>query len=130
MSLNFQATQFSVMRELGVMSTTLSADSTEDDDWYLLLQYKASYDAQDVKFGMDKPYIEICGQGCSWYGNIVEFQLSRDRVTVQMSADAAQHMGNDGAIEVTFVLGEEDFAQLRSALGETFKDAGYFRDLV
>jgi hypothetical protein len=130
MSLNFQATQFSVMHERGVLSTTLSTDSTEDDDWYLLLQHKASYNAQDIKFGMDKPSIEICGQGWSWYGNIVEFQLSRDRVTVQMSADAAKYMGNEGAIEVTFVLGDEDFGQLRSALGETFKGAAYFRDLM
>jgi hypothetical protein len=75
---------------------------------------------------MDKPYIEYCGQGWSWYGNIYRFDLLRDRVKVQMNSDAAEHMGNDGFIEVAFALSDAEFATLRAALARTVRGQPYY----
>ncbi len=124
----FHATTFNVTEERGVLITTLAAPSTEEEDFYLMLQHKEEHDAQDVKFGMDKPYIEYCGQGQSWYGHILSFGLSRDRIRIRMDEEAAAHMRNDGHIEVTFELGEVEFAELRSAVHATFEGQLYFAD--
>jgi Immunity protein 10 len=128
MSTGFHATSCNVTEESGVLITTLAAPSTEEEDFYLMLQHKAEHDAQDVKFGMDIPYIEYCGQGWSWYGHILSFGLSRDRVCIRMDEEAAAHMRNDGHIEVTFQLSEVEFANLRSAVHATFKGQPYFAD--
>jgi hypothetical protein len=122
----FAATELSVLDENGVLITTLSAPSTDDDDFYLMFQHKAQYTAQDVKFGMAKPYVEYCGQGCSWYGEMEAVELLADRLRVRMSKVAADHMENGGLLEVSFELGESEFGQLRNALKRTFDDQPYF----
>ncbi len=126
----FAATELSVLEEHGVLVTTLSASSTDDDDFYLMFQHKDRYTAQDVKFGMNKPYVEYCGQGCSWYGEMEAVELWADRLRVRMSKVAADHMQNGGLLEVSFVLGESEFGQLRSALKRTFNDQPYFVEPV
>jgi Immunity protein 10 len=128
MPTGFHATNCKVSEEHGVLVTALGAPSTEEEDFYLMLQHTEKHDEQDVKFGMDKPYIEYCGQGWSWYGHILSFNLSRDRVRMQMDSGAAAHMRNDGAIEVTFDLNEAEFAVLRAAVGTTFNGQSYFTD--
>jgi len=128
MPTGFAATDFSVASENGVLVTALRAPSTDEDDFYLMLQHKEPYTKQDVKFGWDKPYIEYCGQGWSWYGHILSFELHRDRVRVQMDEEAAKHMDNDGTIEVMFKLDDSQFAELRGACRKTFAGRSYFTD--
>ena len=127
MSVGFDATDFSVTEEDGVLITALGAPSTDEDDFYLVLQSRDTCSAEDRRFGSDQPYLEYCGQGWSWYGHIESFELRRDRVLIQMDHTAAQRMRNDGAIEITFQLDEEQFDRLRAALERTFKNAEYYR---
>jgi hypothetical protein len=128
MPTGFLATQFSVTEEHGVLVTALRGPSTENDDFYLMLQHKDRYTEQDAKFGMNQPYIEYCGQGWSWYGHIEHFELLRDRVKVKLDQAAASHMGNDGLIEVEFMLNDNEFTQLRQALRRTFREHHYFTE--
>lgn len=128
MATGFLATKFSVTEEHGVLVTALGAESTEDDDFYLMLQHKDHYTEQDRALGMDQPYIEYCGQGWSWYGHIQSFQLHRDCVVVQLDMEAASHMKNDGAINVGFKLDDGEFNQLRQTLRRTFRDRHYFTE--
>jgi len=130
MPTGFVATEFSVTEEHGVLVIALGAASTEEDDFYLMLQHSDHHTEQDARFGMNLPYIEYCGQGWSWYGHIEQFELQRDRVKVQMNSAAASHMGNDGLIEVEFALGESEFSRLRAALERTFRDQAYFVEQV
>lgn len=126
MSNSFVATEFAVIEEDGLLITTLGAPSTEEDDLYLMLQHKDEYDEQDVEFGMDKPYIEYCGQGWSWYGHILSFTLRPNGINVLMDAEAADRMQSDGRIEVNFNLSSDQFQELRSALQRTFDGQAYF----
>jgi hypothetical protein len=126
----FAATEVSVLDEHGVLVTTLSAPSTEDDDFYLMFQHKEPYTAQDTKLGMNKPYVEYCGQGCSWYGEMDAVELFTDRLLVRMSKVAAEHMQNGGLLEVSFSCGVSEFSQLRDALRRTFNGQSYFIDRV
>jgi Immunity protein 10 len=116
----FFATDVSVSAENDVLITAFGAPSTEDDDFYLMLQHNLISNEEDEKFGMDQPYIEYCGQGWSWYGHIMSFRLSRDNVTIQMDKDAATHMGNNGLIRVDFSIDDNDFITLSAALKTTF----------
>ena len=128
MPVGFDAKHFNVTDDDGVLVTALGAPSTDEEDFYLMLQHKHLYDEQDRQFGMDKPYIEYCGQGWSWYGHIVSFRLSSKRLQVRMDQEAASHMGNDGQIEVTFELPDAQFSALRAALRTTFTGCAYFAD--
>ena len=128
MPVGFTATLFSVVVERGVQIISLGAPSVGEDDFYLMLQHKDEHSLQDAKLGMDKPYIDYCGQGWSWYGHIDKFELSHDRVRVRMDTEAAAHMRNDGHIEVRFTLDDDQYAELRSALRRTFNGCGYYRD--
>ena len=92
MPTSFAATQFAVLEQDGVLTTTLQALSTEDEDYDLMLQLGLLHTKQDVELGMDKPYLEYCGQGWSWYGEIELFELFRDRVVVRMSSKAASRI--------------------------------------
>lgn len=130
MSTGFFATEFSITEERGVLVTALGTPSTEEDDFYLMLQHADHHTKQDVRLGMNQPYIEYCGQGWSRYGHIEHFELLRDRVKVQMNSAAASHMGNDGLIEIEFALSDFDFACLRAALERTFHHQAYFIERV
>jgi Immunity protein 10 len=126
MTIGFDATQLSVSEGSGVLVIVLSAPSTDDEDFYLMLQRKDTDTEQDRAFGTDKPYLEYCGQGWSWYGHIEGFELMRDRVFVRMDAVAASRMQNDGSLEVGFQFDEAQFERLRVALERTFRDAAYY----
>jgi len=130
MPVGFVATKFAVVREAGVLITTLGDASTEEEDYYLMLQHSERHSEQDVRFGMNLPYIEYCGQGWSWYGHILEFSLQRNNVTIQLDAEAAGEMQNDGRIAVGFNLSDAEFQELRSALRETFAGYAYYQDMA
>jgi hypothetical protein len=128
MPVGFVATESAVLRENGVLVITLGARSNADDDFYLMLQHQSEHSEQDVKFGMHLPYIEYCGQGWSWYGHILAFTLRRSGVRVELDAEAAKRMQNDGQIEIDFSLDQVQFQELRSALQETFAGHAYYQD--
>ncbi len=124
MPAGFAADAFAAVEDDGLLIVTLGAPSTEDEDAYLMLQHQDEYDEQDVELGMDQLCIEYCGQGWSWYAHILSFALHRDHVRVQMDAQAAQEMDNEGLLEVRFDLAQ---AQLH-ALQRTFVGRSYFHD--
>lgn len=128
MPTGFTATQFNLVQEDGTLVTALGGPSNDGGDLYLMLQHQYEHDEQDRELGFDKPYIEYCGQAWSWYGHIVRFRLRRDRIQVVMDQVAAAQMGNDGKIEVTFDLSDEQFEALRTALSTTFASQPYFLD--
>jgi hypothetical protein len=130
MPVGFVATEVHVVRHDGVLVTTLGAPSTEADDFYVMVQHKDEFSEQDVKFGMRLPYIEYCGQGWSWYGHILAFSLRRNSVKVELDAEAAERMQNDGQIEVEFNFNEVQFQRLWSALQETFTGYAYYQDVA
>ena len=128
--ISFHANHVAVTREDWGDLVMLSADEDLGSEQYLMLQAKDRYDDQDVHLGMDDIYVETCGQGWSWYGNIELFELTRNCVSVQLSRDAATRMGHDGKIEATFSLGETAFAHLRKTLQKIFDGEDYYRDLT
>jgi hypothetical protein len=127
MPVGFVATDFNAALDNGVWIVALGAPSTEEDDFYLMFQKKqGNYSRQDIKFGWDKPYIEFCGQGWSWYGHMNAIELEREIIRVAMDREAAEHMHNDGVIEVKFRLTAPEFDRLQSTLQEIFNGLEYF----
>ena len=126
--ISFHATHVSVTKEDWGTIVMWSADDNLASERYLVLQAADEYDEQDVRLGMDDIYIETCGQGWSWYGNLESFELTRNRVLVQLSHEAATHMGNDGKIEATFFLGAGAYKRLRKTLQKIFEGKDYYRD--
>lgn len=124
----FSATQFSVSRDDGVLIVALGAPSTEQDDYYLMLQRNDREREEEAGLGMNMPHIEFCGQGWSWYGHMLQAVLERNAITIHMNSEAAQRMRNEGALRVTFSLTEEQFSQLKSALREVFRGEGYYAE--
>ena len=127
MPVGFVATDFNAALENRVWIVTLGAPSTEEDDFYLMFQNKqGNYSKQDIKFGWDKPYVEFCGQGWSWYGHMNGVELKREMIRVAMGHEAAEHMQNDGIIEVKFRLTDPEFEKLKLTLQEIFNGLEYF----
>ena len=126
--ITFHATNVSVTQEDWGTLVLWSADENLACERYLMLQAADEYDEQDVRFGMDDIYIETCGQGWSWYGNIEHFELTRNRVVVQLSEEAATDMDDDGKIDATFFLGAGAYERLRKTLQKIFKGKDYYRD--
>lgn len=99
--IHIRANHVAVTREDWGDLVVLSADEDLATEQYLMLQAKDRYDDQDVRLGMDDIYVETCGQGWSWYGNIELFALTRNCVFVQLSREAASRMGNDGSKQLS-----------------------------
>jgi hypothetical protein len=129
MPVGFAATDFNAGLENGVWIVVLGAPSAEEDDLYLMFQKKhGNYSRQDIKFGWDKPYVEFCGQGWSWYGHMNAVELERGMIRVTMDREAAEHMQNDGLIEVRFNLADREYSQLQSILQEIFSGVCHFNN--
>jgi len=126
--ISFEASEVSIKQEPWGDVVILGADEDSDPDKYLALQKKDSYDEQDIRLGINDVHIEVCGQGWGWYGNIAGFDLTRDRIFVQLSSEAAADMEDDGKVEVTFSLDESTYASLRAVLHRVFKGRSFFRD--
>jgi len=104
--ISFEASEVSIKQEPWGDVVILGADEDSDPDKYLALQKKDSYDEQDIRLGINDVHIEVCGQGWGWYGNIAGFDLTRGRIFVQLSSEAAAEMEDDGKVEVTFLPGK------------------------
>jgi len=116
----FTAKELSISEKDWGLLTVLSAPSTEDEDFYLMFQSANAYDEQDIRLGMDKPYIEYCGQGWSWYGHMLRVELLADKICIQMDSEAAAEMEGDGEIVVSFEFPAPSRTELRTALDRTF----------
>jgi hypothetical protein len=128
MPTNFDAHEISVTKELDANVIALNGQSDGDEDIYLVIQYQDEYTDQDIHLGTAQPYIELSDQRWSWYGHIEKFELSRDRIQVQMDRSAALEMKNDGEFEVRFILDDLKFAELRTALECAFHRQAYFHE--
>ena len=126
MPVGFVATDFDAGLENDVWVAVLGAPSTGEDDFYLMFQNKEKYSRQDVQLGMNQPYVEFCGQGWSWYGHMKKVELQRSMIRVCMDNEAAEHMKNDGILEVQFNLPDSQFVQLQSVLQSIFGSVEYF----
>ena len=126
--ISFHANHVVVTREDWGDLVVWSADENFTSELYLMLQAKEPYTDQDVRFGMNDIYVETCGQGWSWYGNIEFFELTRNRVSVQLSSEAATRMRDDGKIEGTFSLDETAYSRLQNTLRKIFDGKNYYRD--
>ena len=130
MPTSFIAKQVFVEEEHGILVVALSAPSTAEEDFYLILQHKNEYDEQDLRLGMNEPYVEFCGQDWSWYGHVDSFVLMRDRINIRMNSVAADRMKNDGDIQVQFAIDDHSFSDLGSALRIVFRGQSYFTEAV
>ena len=128
MSAGFTATELSVLQEDDALITTLAVPTAKGEHVYLMFQRADEYDEQDMALGMDEPYIEYCGQESSWYGHMHAVILHPNRLSVQMDAEAAMQMDDDGQIDVRFNLTPERYAQLQQALRTTFDGCEYYRE--
>ena len=128
MPTGFSSTQLSISRNDGVLIIALGAPSTEQEDYYLLLQRNEAESTEDAKLGTSGPHVEFCGQQWSWYRHMLQVRLLRDSITISMSAEAARAMRNDGILRIGFNMTEEQYSQLRLALSECFRDEGYYTE--
>jgi hypothetical protein len=119
--IEFTADMFQAVEEEWGLVTRLDAPSTEEEDFYLMLQRADEFDAQDVALGMDKYYIEFCGQGLSWYGHVERFDLRRTEIRVLMDAFAREEKEMDGVVIVRFDLDDQKFRHLRQCVEHTFE---------
>jgi len=130
MAIIFHASMLDISEEDWGIRIILSVDDTLEAERYLMIQRKRTFTDQDVRFGMDDVYIETCGQGWSWYGHIDSFDLFDTRIRVQLDAEAARRIGDDGVIEVSFDPAHEKRAALRAALRKTFAGKACYSDRV
>jgi Uma2 family endonuclease len=94
----------------------------------LMLQRGYEFDEQDIVLGMDRLYLERSGQGHSAYGEILEFQLWRDHVSVLLDEMTAKKLGCESEIEIIFDLCSMRFAELRTGLSSLFDGFDCFHD--
>ena len=120
MPIEFTATQFSATQKDWGLLTILTGPSTDEQDFYLMLQRADKFDARDVARGSDKYYIEFCGQGLSWYGHVERFELLRSEIRLKMDAFARNEKGMDGVVIVHFSLDDAAFRRLRQSVERTF----------
>jgi len=128
MSAGFNATELSILEEDEALITTLALPQPGGDPLYLMLQRADEFDEQDVALDMDEPYIEYCGQGFGWYGHMHAVILHPNRLSVQMDAEAAMQMDDDGQIDVRFDFSPAQFGRLQLALRATFEGCDYYRE--
>ena len=124
----FHASQVAVSRESWGYVVAWHADRDPESERDLILQSKDRFDEQDVRLGMNDVYIETCGQGWSWYGNIESFEFANECARVTLSAAAALRMMDDGVVEVTFSLDPTKLEELRVALRHIFSGRDYYRE--
>lgn len=87
-----------------------------DGSPYLMFQGSYGYSDDDIRLGMNQPYVEITNQGWSWYGHMSRVELLRTSLTLQMDQEAQRRMEQDGCVTVRFKLDESEFAQLEAQL--------------
>jgi hypothetical protein len=128
MPITFHAPIVDISEENGGTLIAFAEGNPSDETPYLIIHCKDSFSEDDIRVGMDDVYLETCGQGWSWYGHIRSVESARNRLRVQLDAEAAAEMGDTGAIEVTFDLADSSFENLRTALRRVFKQRGYYSE--
>lgn len=130
MPIGFEALFIDTADVESVMRIILSADDTLEAERYLMFQRDSEPSQQATALGMDDVHVETCGQGWGWYGHIEEVELGRDRLSVQLDAEAAAKMRDTGRIDVTFSLSSTRFDELRTALRRVLGERAYYREVV
>jgi Immunity protein 10 len=130
MAIIFHASMLDISEEDWGIRIILSVEDTLEAERYLMIQRKDTFTDQDVRLKMDDVYIETCGQGWSWYGHIDSFELFDTRIRVQLDAEAARRIGDDGVIEVSFAPTAAKRAALRAALRRSFAGRACYSDRV
>ena len=126
MKISFHAGEVAISHEDWGLIVGLKGESSDELDYYLMLQRQKEFDEQDVKLGMADVYIEVCGQGMSWYGNIDSFELHPASVEVELSEAAATEVGIERGIHISFP--PERHIELSVALREVFAGRRYYRE--
>ncbi len=101
-----------------------------EDEKYLMLQRMKNPSLADRLFGFSKVYIEVCGQGWSWYGNIKRFELSDSTVRVELSRHAAKEMSDDGIVEITYLIEQEKKAEWGKIIHRIFGGCKVFEGKI
>lgn len=105
-----------------------SVDETLEAERYLMIQRAREFSNEDVQLGMNDVYIETCSQGWSWYGHIVAVELLKGMIKIQLDAEAAARLDDNGLNEVSFDVPEHEFKHLRAALGRAFVGRSYYSE--
>lgn len=105
-----------------------SVDETLEAERYLMIQRAREFSNEDVRLGMNDVYIETCGQGWSWYGHIVAVELLKGMIKIQLDAEAAARLDDNGLLEVSFHVPEDEFTHLRASLRRAFVGRTYYSE--
>ncbi len=68
-------------------------ETTDDDSWGLLFMECLDVDEQDVALGMDTYCLVVDPGQATWYGGVVECELTSGRLRLLLTEDAAKTLG-------------------------------------
>lgn len=128
MPITFNASVVRATEESWGTLILFSVDETLEAEQYLMIQRQREFSKQDARFGMNDVYIETCGQGWSWYGHILAVELLKGMIKIQLDAEAAARLNDNGVIEVSFELAEDEFWHLTSSLRRAFVGRSYYSE--
>lgn len=96
---------------------------------YLNLQ-RAHPPVPDEETGATPPdeqvYLERLGQACAARGGVEVCQLGRTCLRLRVSEDTARRLRGASEFEITFKIGEPEFARLRDLLRKLFRGVSGF----
>jgi hypothetical protein len=101
---------------------------TVDSRQYLMLQRSYEFDERDIELGTNEVYLERDDQFWSAYGGILYFALERNRALIKLGGETAAKLGGESDYEISFDVGDYQFAVLRNGLTKVFKDFGCYVD--
>jgi hypothetical protein len=128
MPIKFNASVVSATEEDWGTLIIFSVDETLEAERYLMIQRAREFSNEAVRLGMNDVYIETCGQGWSWYGHIVTVELLKGMIKIQLDAEAAARLEDNGLLEVTFEVPEDEFKHLRASLRRAFVGRTYYSE--
>ena len=124
--ISFDATIVSAAEDQWIYKAIWREGGDGDDEKYLMLQRLKHPTLTERIFGFTKVYIEVCGQGWSWYGQINRFVLSDMTVRVELSRCAAREMVDDGIVEITYRLEPEKRTEWLAIIYRIFDGSKFF----
>jgi hypothetical protein len=81
----------------------------------LEIQRSLTCDAQDARLGLDT-YCLVSGDGASYYGGIESWQVSADKTSLVLAAEAAATLGIDREVSILTSLTSEQAKTLEDAV--------------